>query len=95
MAEAVELVEMGKGSLVTSFVSNNDKKSKEFVVETAHINGRILVLNSRCSKESTGHGSPMPQLVHGGPGRAGGGEDGELEENKTLFTKNCYSRRTP
>ena len=75
MAEAVELVEMGKGSLVTSFVSNNDKKSKEFVVETAHTNGRILVLNSRCSKESTGHGSPMPQLVHGGPGRAGGGEE--------------------
>ena len=75
IAEAVELVEMGKGSLVTSFISNNDKKSKEFVVETAHTNGRILVLNSRCSKESTGHGSPMPQLVHGGPGRAGGGEE--------------------
>lgn len=75
MEEAVELVEMGKGSLVTSFVSNDDQKSKEFVVETAHTNGRILVLNSRCSKESTGHGSPMPQLVHGGPGRAGGGEE--------------------
>jgi oxepin-CoA hydrolase/3-oxo-5,6-dehydrosuberyl-CoA semialdehyde dehydrogenase len=75
MQEAVELVEMGKGSLVTSFVSNNDQKSKEFVVETAHTNGRILVLNSRCSKESTGHGSPMPQLAHGGPGRAGGGEE--------------------
>jgi len=75
LEEAVELVEMGKGSLVTSFVSNDDKKSKEFVVETAHTNGRILVLNSRCSKESTGHGSPMPQLAHGGPGRAGGGEE--------------------
>ena len=75
MEEAVELVEMGKGSLVTSFVSNDDQKSKEFVVETAHTNGRILVLNSRCSKESTGHGSPMPQLTHGGPGRAGGGEE--------------------
>ena len=75
MEEAVELVEMGKGSLVTSFVSNDDKKSKEFVVETAHTNGRILVLNSRCSKESTGHGSPMPPLAHGGPGRAGGGEE--------------------
>lgn len=75
MEEAVELVEMGKGSLVTSFISNDDQKSKEFVVETAHTNGRILVLNSRCSKESTGHGSPMPQLVHGGPGRAGGGEE--------------------
>ena len=75
MEEAVELVEMGKGSLVTSFVSNDDQKSKEFVVETAHTNGRILVLNSRCSKESTGHGSPMPLLTHGGPGRAGGGEE--------------------
>ena len=75
MEEAVELVEMGKGSLVTSFVSNDDQKSKEFVVETAHTNGRILVLNSRCSKESTGHGSPMPLLAHGGPGRAGGGEE--------------------
>ena len=75
MEEAVELVEMGKGSLVTSFISNDDQKSKEFVVETAHTNGRILVLNSRCSNESTGHGSPMPQLVHGGPGRAGGGEE--------------------
>ena len=75
MEESVELVKMGKGSLVTSFVSNDDKKSKEFVVETAHTNGRILVLNSRCSKESTGHGSPMPQLAHGGPGRAGGGEE--------------------
>ena len=75
MEEAVELVEMGKGSLVTSFVSNDDQKSKEFVIETAHTNGRILVLNSRCSKESTGHGSPMPLLAHGGPGRAGGGEE--------------------
>ena len=75
MDEAVELVEMGKGSLVTSFVSNNDNLSREFVVQAAHVNGRILVLNSRCSKESTGHGSPMPLLTHGGPGRAGGGEE--------------------
>jgi oxepin-CoA hydrolase/3-oxo-5,6-dehydrosuberyl-CoA semialdehyde dehydrogenase len=75
MEEAIELVEMGKGSLVTSIVTNDDQLAKEFVVETAHSNGRILVLNSRCSKESTGHGSPMPQLAHGGPGRAGGGEE--------------------
>ena len=73
--EAIELVEMGKGSLVTSFVSNNDNLSRDFVVQAAHVNGRILVLNSRCSKESTGHGSPMPLLTHGGPGRAGGGEE--------------------
>ena len=75
MEEAIELVEMGKGSLVTSFVSNNDQLSKKFVVNAAHMNGRILVLNSRCSKESTGHGSPLPLLTHGGPGRAGGGEE--------------------
>ena len=73
--EAVQIVEMGKGSLVTSIVTNDDKLAKEFVVEAAHINGRILVLNSRCAKESTGHGSPMPLLTHGGPGRAGGGEE--------------------
>ena len=75
MDEAIELVELGKGSLVTSFVSNNDKLSKDFVVNAAHMNGRILVLNSRCGKESTGHGSPLPLLAHGGPGRAGGGEE--------------------
>lgn len=75
LEEAIELVEMGKGSLVTSFVSNNDQLSKKFVVNAAHMNGRILVLNSRCSKESTGHGSPLPLLTHGGPGRAGGGEE--------------------
>ena len=75
MEEAIELVEMGKGSLVTSFVSNNDELSKRFVVNAAHMNGRILILNSRCGKESTGHGSPLPLLTHGGPGRAGGGEE--------------------
>ena len=73
--EAVNLVEMGKGSLVTSIVTNNNKLAKDFVVESANMNGRILVLNERCAKESTGHGSPMPLLTHGGPGRAGGGEE--------------------
>jgi oxepin-CoA hydrolase / 3-oxo-5,6-dehydrosuberyl-CoA semialdehyde dehydrogenase len=73
--EAVRLVEMGKGSLVTSIVTNDDKLATEFVIEAAHSNGRILVLNERCAKESTGHGSPMPLLTHGGPGRAGGGEE--------------------
>lgn len=75
LTEAVEIVKMGKGSLVTSIVTADDKLAREFVVEAAHINGRILVLNSRCAKESTGHGSPMPLLTHGGPGRAGGGEE--------------------
>ena len=73
--DAVEIVRMGKGSLVTSIVTADDALATEFVVEAAHTNGRILVLNEKCAKESTGHGSPMPLLTHGGPGRAGGGEE--------------------
>jgi oxepin-CoA hydrolase / 3-oxo-5,6-dehydrosuberyl-CoA semialdehyde dehydrogenase len=73
--EAVEITAMGKGSLVTSIVTNNDKIAADFAVEAAPYNGRVLVLNRRCAKESTGHGSPMPLLTHGGPGRAGGGEE--------------------
>lgn len=73
--DAIELTKMGKGSLVTSIVTADDKEAREFVVEAACMNGRILVLNKDCAKESTGHGSPMPLLTHGGPGRAGGGEE--------------------
>ncbi|MDA9267607.1 phenylacetic acid degradation bifunctional protein PaaZ [Salibacteraceae bacterium] len=75
MDEAIRIAEMGKGSLVTSIVTADDSAAKEFVLNTAHLHGRILVLNERCAKESTGHGSPMPLLSHGGPGRAGGGEE--------------------
>jgi phenylacetic acid degradation protein paaN len=73
--EAIELARMGKGSLVCSIVTADDDVAKEFVLGTATMHGRILVLNTDCAKESTGHGSPMPLLVHGGPGRAGGGEE--------------------
>ena len=73
--EAVELAKMGKGSLVCSIITNDDKIAKEFVIGAACMHGRILVLNAACAKESTGHGSPMPMLTHGGPGRAGGGEE--------------------
>lgn len=73
--DAVELTKLGAGSLVTSIVTPDDKEAREFVVEAACMNGRILVLNKDCAKESTGHGSPMPLLTHGGPGRAGGGEE--------------------
>ncbi len=75
MDEAIELTKLGKGSLVTTIVTADDKEAREFVVEAASVNGRILVLNKDCAKESTGHGSPMPLLTHGGPGRAGGGEE--------------------
>ncbi len=75
IGEAVELARMGKGSLVSSIVTADDKLAKEYVLGAASMHGRILILNSECAKESTGHGSPMPLLVHGGPGRAGGGEE--------------------
>lgn len=75
MEDAIELAKMGKGSLVSSIVTPCDKEAREYVVGAACMHGRILVLNERCAKESTGHGSPMPMLVHGGPGRAGGGEE--------------------
>jgi oxepin-CoA hydrolase/3-oxo-5,6-dehydrosuberyl-CoA semialdehyde dehydrogenase len=75
LAQAAELANMGKGSLVSSIITADDKIGREYVVEAAHMHGRILVLNSKSAKESTGHGSPMPLLSHGGPGRAGGGEE--------------------
>jgi oxepin-CoA hydrolase/3-oxo-5,6-dehydrosuberyl-CoA semialdehyde dehydrogenase len=73
--EAIELAKMGKGSLVSSIATNDDKIAKEYVINAASHHGRILVLNRESAKESTGHGSPLPSLVHGGPGRAGGGEE--------------------
>lgn len=75
MEEAIHLSKMGKGSLCSSIVTANDKLAKQYVLGAASHHGRILVLNNDCAKESTGHGSPLPLLVHGGPGRAGGGEE--------------------
>jgi len=66
---------MGKGSLVCSIATYNDDVARDFVLGAASHHGRILILNRDCAKASTGHGSPMPLLVHGGPGRAGGGEE--------------------
>ncbi|MFZ1703587.1 MAG: phenylacetic acid degradation bifunctional protein PaaZ [Saprospiraceae bacterium] len=73
--EVVDLVRLGKGSLCCSYVSHDDVAARQFVVGAATHHGRILVLNRDSYKESTGHGSPLPLLVHGGPGRAGGGEE--------------------
>ena len=75
MADAIELAKMGRGSLVSSIVTPDNKEAREYVIGAASMHGRILVLNKDCAKESTGHGSPMPLLTHGGPGRAGGGEE--------------------
>lgn len=73
--QAITLSQMGKGSLVSSIVTNCDQTARDYVVGAASHHGRILVLNRENAKQSTGHGSPLPQLVHGGPGRAGGGEE--------------------
>jgi oxepin-CoA hydrolase / 3-oxo-5,6-dehydrosuberyl-CoA semialdehyde dehydrogenase len=75
MDEAIELSKMGKGSLCSSIVTANNAIAKQYVLSAATHHGRILVLNQECARESTGHGSPLPLLVHGGPGRAGGGEE--------------------
>lgn len=72
---AIELAKMGKGSLVSSIVTPDNQEAVNYVIGAASMHGRILVLNEACAKESTGHGSPMPLLTHGGPGRAGGGEE--------------------
>ena len=73
--DAISLAKMGKGSLVSSIVTPNDKEARDYVIGAANMHGRILIVNEACAKESTGHGSPMPLLTHGGPGRAGGGEE--------------------
>ena len=73
--DAIALSKKGKGSLCSSIVTADTKIAKQYVIGAATHHGRILVLNAACAKESTGHGSPLPSLVHGGPGRAGGGEE--------------------
>jgi len=73
--EAAQLANLGEGSLVGSVVSYDSKFITEVTSEIASHHGRLYFLDRECAKEATGHGSPLPQLVHGGPGRAGGGEE--------------------
>ncbi len=73
--QAITLAKMGKGSLVSSIVTNDDDIARSYTVGAASHHGRILILNRESAKQSTGHGSPLPNLIHGGPGRAGGGEE--------------------
>ncbi len=73
--EAIALSKLGKGSLCSSITTYNDEIASRYTLGAASHHGRILVLNRENAKSSTGHGSPLPMLVHGGPGRAGGGEE--------------------
>ena len=73
--EAIELARLGRGSLCGSLVTADPRVARTVVLGVAPYHGRLLVLDRTSAKESTGHGSPLPNLVHGGPGRAGGGEE--------------------
>jgi oxepin-CoA hydrolase/3-oxo-5,6-dehydrosuberyl-CoA semialdehyde dehydrogenase len=73
--EAIHITSLGKGSLVGSLFTYDDQEAAKIILGSAAYHGRMLVINRDCADESTGHGSPLPTLVHGGPGRAGGGEE--------------------
>ncbi len=75
VADAIALAARGRGSLVGSLATADAEVAREVVLGLAPWHGRLLVLDRDDAKESTGHGSPLPTLVHGGPGRAGGGEE--------------------
>jgi oxepin-CoA hydrolase / 3-oxo-5,6-dehydrosuberyl-CoA semialdehyde dehydrogenase len=74
-AEAAELANRGEGSLAGSLITTDADIAREIISSAGAYHGRMLILDRTCAKESTGHGSPMPHLVHGGPGRAGGCEE--------------------
>ena len=73
--EAIELAKLGRGSLVGSVFTADAAVAREMVLGVAPHHGRLVVVDRSSARESTGHGSPLPHLVHGGPGRAGGGEE--------------------
>jgi len=73
--DAIAFARRGEGSLVGSVFTADEAVATDLVLGLAPYHGRLLVIDRHCAKESTGHGSPMPALVHGGPGRAGGGEE--------------------
>ncbi len=93
--EAIELAQLGKGSLCCSIATGDDRIAREYVMGAATHHGRILVLNEESSKESTGHGSPMPMLVHGGPGRAGGGEEMGGMRGVKHYLQRCAIQGSP
>ena len=72
---AIELVNKGQGSLVASVITHDPKVARDVAMGAGAFHGRLYFNNRDSMKESTGHGSPLPHMVHGGPGRAGGGEE--------------------
>lgn len=95
LEEAVELAKKGKGSLVSSIFTNDDAIAREYTVNAASHHGRILTINRESAKQSTGHGSPLPMLVHGGPGRAGGGEEMGGKRGVKHYMQRCAIQGSP
>ncbi len=93
--DAVELAKMGKGSLVCSIATADDKIAREFTINAASHHGRILILNRDSAVQSTGHGSPLPSLTHGGPGRAGGGEEMGGMRGVMHYMQRCAIQGSP
>ena len=73
--QAIALANMGAGSLVASVYTHDPRVASDLVFGIGSFHGRLVIIDRDCAKENTGHGSPMPQMMHGGPGRAGGGEE--------------------
>jgi oxepin-CoA hydrolase/3-oxo-5,6-dehydrosuberyl-CoA semialdehyde dehydrogenase len=74
-ADAIALANRGKGSLVMSVFTHDTDFARDVVLGAGSFHGRLVFIDRDSAKESTGHGSPMPHMIHGGPGRAGGGEE--------------------
>lgn len=93
--DAIELSHMGKGSLCCSISTFDDQIASEYVVGAASHHGRIVVINRENAKHNTGHGSPLPTLTHGGPGRAGGGEEMGGMRGVKHYLQRCAVQGTP
>lgn len=93
--EAIALAQKGKGSLVSSIATYDDAIAKDYVLGAATHHGRILVINREMASHSTGHGSPLPYLTHGGPGRAGGGEEMGGMRGIKHYMQRCAVQGTP
>jgi oxepin-CoA hydrolase/3-oxo-5,6-dehydrosuberyl-CoA semialdehyde dehydrogenase len=93
--DAIDLAKMGKGSLCSSIVTADDRIATSYVLGAASHHGRILVLNRESATKSTGHGSPLPMLVHGGPGRAGGGEEMGGMRGVKHYLQRCAIQGSP
>ena len=73
--DAIQLANRGKGSLALSFFTYDPQVARQFILGAGAFHGRVVLIDRDSARESTGHGSPLPMLIHGGPGRAGGGEE--------------------